>query len=361
MKTKLQTLPAIFFASALIYSCASDSNQAEKSRSMSPVFDEKAKADSVSYPNANSTQNSPSSGTGTYSVTTTDANGCTSGLLASNSNVVANFSDASGLKQIISSSAARATQLDSTHRFVRTADLKFRVKNVAGATYRIEELTAKFKGYVADTKLTSQMQDLKEVPVTKDSSLETMRYVVMNTITLRIPSENLDTALKCFVPLIDYLDFRNINMRDITLDVLSNRLAQNRLGKYNARLSTDIDQKGQKLHDIQSAEQSMLSAQEGSDNALIENLRQDDQVRYSTITLYIYQRETIRQELVKREKAVDAYEPGLGKKMGESLSAGWHGLQSFLVILVILWPLWLVVLITYIFVKWIMKRNRKVN
>ena len=71
--------------------------------------------------------------------------------------------------------------------------MKFRVKNVAGATYRIEDLTAKFKGYVADTKLTSQLQELKEIPVNKDSSLETMRYVVMNTITLR---RRIDDAIR---------------------------------------------------------------------------------------------------------------------------------------------------------------------
>ena len=198
------------------------------------------------------------------------------------------------------STAARPTRLDSTHRFIRTADLKFRVKNVAWTSYHIEDIAVHFGGYVADTKLASQLYSNDEKPVSEDSSLQTMRFIVSNTIVLRVPVENLDTTLKSLVPFIDFLDYRNVNANDITLEMLANRLAQARIAKFNQRLAFSIDNKAGKLNDVQTAEESMLSQQENSDNALIENLRRDDRVKYSTITLNIYQPQTIRQELVAR-------------------------------------------------------------
>lgn len=265
----------------------------------------------------------------------------------------------SGFQNVFSSSASRMNSLDSTHRFIRTGDIKFRVNNVAAATYRIEDITARFGGYVADTKLTSELQSRYEVPVSTDSSLETMRYVVTNTILIRVPARNLDTAIKSLVPLIDYLDYRNINTNDITLSVLSNQLAQRRNANYNSRLSHDIDSKGTKLPDVQSAEESILRQQESSDNAMIENLRLDDQVRYSTVTIQIYQRESIRQELIKREKTIDAYEPGFGTKLSEGLSSGWKGLRFVITLFVTVWPLWIFGAGIWIFIRWLIKKNEK--
>jgi hypothetical protein len=381
MKTPLQFLAVFFTAATIICSCSPNSSDKRAEAMKTNRYDPQPMADSVSSgATANSPYN-PSSDQqnkqneanqntglvtnaltgGNYTVTTQDANGCTASGGSAPYTYQWNTSPTDNLKTIISSSAARATRLDSTHRFIRTADVKFRVKNVADATYRLEDITARFKGYVADTRLTSDMQSLTQTPVSKDSSLETMKYVVTNTLTLRIPSENLDTTMKSLVPLIDYLDYRNINMHDITLEVLSNNLAQNRLGKYNARMANDIDTKGKHLDDVQNAEQSILNSQESSDNALIENLRQDDQVRYATITILIYQRETIRQELILREKTVDAYEPGLGSKLCDSLSTGWHGLQTVIMIFVLLWPLWLIAFTVAVCIKWALKGTKKIT
>ena len=262
-------------------------------------------------------------------------------------------------KEVFSSSGARPNALDSTHRFIRTADIKFRVKNVISSTYTIENITSRFGGYVANTHLSSEIVNQYTTKVSEDSSLETMHFVVVNSIVLRIPVRNLDTTLKSLVPLIDFLDYRNVTTNDITLDILANQLQQKRQGKFNQRLSNDIDQKGKKLDDVQSAEMSVLSSEEASDNALIENLRLDDQVRYSTITLNIYQHETFRQELVKNEKTISSYEPGLGEKLANAAEGGWHGLRAILVFLVLIWPLWLAGAITWIVVHWLLKKQKK--
>lgn len=260
---------------------------------------------------------------------------------------------------VFSSSAARVSALDSLHRFIRTADIRFRVRDVVSSTYAIENITLRFGGYVANTHLSSDNLGTYTTRISEDSSLETMHFQVTNQLVLRIPVANLDTTLKSLVPLIDFLDYRNVTTNDITLDLLANQLQQKRQSRYSSRMGNDIDAKGKHLDDVQNAEQSIRSSQEQSDNALLENLRLDDQVRYSTITLNIYQHEAFRQEVVKNEKTISAYEPGLGDKLANAAGNGWRGLRFLLVIIVTLWPLWLVAGVTWFFVRRLIRRKKK--
>jgi hypothetical protein len=352
MKNHRIVLPAIVLAGFFIYSCNADS------RSYNDHVSKEVMMDSVA--SAAPPYNEQETGPGTVEVSKNNR-------YKPDADVQAFFSDQteivnneySNFVYMLRSTAARPTRLDSTHRFIRTAEMRFRVKDVAYTSYHIEDLATKFGGYVADTKLASQLQSNIEKPVSADSSLQTMRYVVTNTIVLRVPVENLDTTLKSLVKYIDYLDYRNINTNDITLDMLANKLESARIAKFNQRLAFSIDNKSGKLNDVQSAEESMLNQQASSDNALIENLRKDDQVKYSAITLHIYQPQTIRQELIAREKNVDEYEPGLGSKLAESLSAGWNGLQVLIVAFVMLWPLWLIGAIVWIVLRRVLRKSAK--
>jgi hypothetical protein len=360
MKNLRTLLPVLALAGIFIYSCGS-SERSPYNNHDAKSADDKANADSISG-GFNTTpydeQETALKETGKTNKYAPDAKTVSVNDYYIDQTEIDN-NEYRNFVYLMRSTAARPTRLDSTHRFIRTAEMRFRVKDVAYTSYRIEDLATRFKGYVADTKLTSQLQSNIEKPVSADSSLQTMRFIVTNAIVLRIPVENLDTTLKSLVQFIDYLDYRNINTNDITLDLLANKLAQARIAKFNQRLAYSVDNKTNKLTDAQSAEESMLNQQANSDNALIENLRKDDQVKYSTITLNIYQPETIRQQLIAREKNIDEYEPGLGSKLCASLSSGWHGLQIIILGIVTLWPLWLIGAALWIVIRRILVKKGK--
>jgi hypothetical protein len=126
------------------------------------------------------------------------------------------------------SSSAAVEKEGSTRKFVRTADLKFKVKNVTKSTYAIENITNKFDGFVTYTNLQSNIIDKFETKISQDSTLETTRYNVENNITIRVPDKRLDTVIKCIAKQIDFLDYRVIKADDVSLKILSNQLAQNR-------------------------------------------------------------------------------------------------------------------------------------
>ena len=173
---------------------------------------------------------------------------CNSAENRKESFTMANAADSTAV-QSVSSSAAVEKGKDSTRKFVRTAELKFKVNSVIKSTYDIEDITNQQGGFVTYTNLTSTINNVTTTPISEDSSLETTSYVVTNTITLRVPNTKLDTTLKEIARNIEYLDYRIIKAEDVALQILSNNLTQKRAAKNEERLTNAIDNRGRKLNE----------------------------------------------------------------------------------------------------------------
>lgn len=258
-----------------------------------------------------------------------------------------------------SSSAAVVSKQDTTRKFVRTADLKFKVKNVVKSSYDIEDITTRHGGFVTNTNLASSIDNVNITQVSEDSSLETTTYNVTNSITIRVPNTKLDTTLKDISRNIDYLDYRNIKAEDVALLLLSNKLTIKRATKNTERISNDIDKQGKKLPETTNAEGVLLSKQEKADEARINSLSLLDQVNYSTITIYLYQRQAIKHEIIATNKPIREYEPSFFIKIGESFRVGWEVLESIIIQLAKLWALLFIAILGYgLYVK-LYKRKKK--
>ena len=131
-------------------------------------------------------------------------------------------------KAPISTSAAVENNKDSVHKFIWTADLKFKVKDVVKSTYTIENITNVHGGFVTYTNLSSTIENVTATPTSADSSLETTFYTPVNEITIRVPNTKLDTTLKDIAKTVDNLNFRVIKAEDVSLQILANRLSQTR-------------------------------------------------------------------------------------------------------------------------------------
>ncbi len=257
----------------------------------------------------------------------------------------------------MSSSAAYSIG-DTSRKMIKTADLRFRVKSVLNATYEVEDITKKFGGFVTHTHLDSKIDNMTVVPVSPDSSLETVYFTVTNSMTIRVPENKLDSTLRAFTPLVEYLDHRTIDVKDITLELLAKQLERNRIKIYEDRMKKNIDTKGKDLGQIGNAEDMLLNRQAEADNARIESLRLKDQMEYSTITLFIYQRQEMKRELIFNNKNIEGYEPGFGYKLKHSLNSGLKGVKSIILLMVTCWPLLLLGAIAFGVVK-LVQRNLK--
>ncbi|HMK07260.1 MAG TPA: DUF4349 domain-containing protein [Flavobacterium sp.] len=243
-------------------------------------------------------------------------------------------------KDIISSSAAVANT--DNRKFIRTASIKFKVKNAAKSTYAIENATTKFGGFVAYTNLQSNISKRESTKVSQDSTLETTRYTVENNITIRVPNTQLDTVVKTIAKQIDFLNSRVIKADDVSIQMLANEMAQGRSALHEKRLEKAIDMKGKKLSTIVDAENTLDAKKEQNDQKKLDNLSLNDQVKFSTLTLEIYQNETVKQEMIANEKNIDAYRSHIGVRILDGLKTGWFMLEAIIGFVVQLWSLVLI-------------------
>ncbi len=239
----------------------------------------------------------------------------------------------------MASSLAAVEPKNSDRKFVRTADIKFKVKNVANSTYAIENTTSKFGGFVTYTNLQSTIIDKSETKISQDSTLEITNFRVENNITIRVPNIRLDTVIKTIAKQIDFLEYRIIKADDVSLQMLSNQLTQNRTESQEKRLEKAIDTKGKKLNEVLAAEDNLNTKKEQKDNSKIENLSLQDQVNFSTLTLQIYQRETIKEEMIANAKT---YRQDFGSKILDGLISGWYVIEGIIAVVAQLWSVILI-------------------
>lgn len=244
----------------------------------------------------------------------------------------------------VSSSAAVETKTEG-RKFIRTADLKFRVKDVINSTYIIETITANMHGFVTHTHLASEVENIERNEMSSDSSLISTTYRVINTINIRVPNTLLDSTLKEIAKQIQFLDYRTIDAEDVQLQLLANQLTEKRNDRFQKRVISSANDTGKKQGNL-STEESLLMTQEEKDIAQLNNLKLNDQISYSTISLYLYQNQTVQREIVSNNKT-DAYEPSFFYKLWDSIKIGWNTLTSLMLSFAKIWAFALVALVVY--------------
>ena len=256
------------------------------------------------------------------------------------------------MQSAVSSSAAKVGKQDSTRKLIRTAELKFKAKNVVQTVYTIEEIAGTHNGFVSYSNLAGERNYVEEIPINKDSTLILTHYTVTNQMVIRVPDVKLDTVLKSIAKQIDFLDYRIIKADDVSLTFRANQLAQSRSKQSAQRVRNAIDNRGRRLNETIDAEDVLYDRQQNADNAWLSNLSLMDQVEYSTVKLFIYQQESILKELIANEKNIDAYQPGFGSRFVDALSWGGNVLLDIILFLVNIWPFILILGIGW----WIYKK-----
>lgn len=242
-------------------------------------------------------------------------------------------------------------------QFIRTADLRFRVKNVTQSTYAIEQVVARAGGFVTKTELSSQVERTSTVQVSDDSACKSTEYSVTNTMVLRVPNETLDSTLRSIAALVEYLDYRNIAADDVALQMMANKLRHDRTDAGSSRLEQAIDKRGKKLRETTAAEDKLLERQEESDDAKLANLKLKDRIDFSTVTLAVYQQPGVMKEMLAVFQPVEPYHPGLGTQLADAAKTGWYIFEAILVFLTQMWGLIVLLMLAYLLYRLLRSKN----
>jgi hypothetical protein len=256
---------------------------------------------------------------------------------------------------MLNSSAVIGATKDSSHVFMRNADIKFSVKDVSKATRNIEHIIRKYDGFITYTNLAGTKIKNNSIRVTEDSVTNVYNSNMWNEITLRVPNTNLDSALIEMDKLVDFLDSRTITADDVKLKLVAAQLNTRRNQKMLGKLDKTIDKQGKKLPETIDGLNTLDYTQLVQDEQHLNLLDLKDKVSYCTVKLYIYQPQTTTYETVMFPSEIKPYTPSFATKMGEAGNFGWYILQGILMFFVAIWSFVFVFLVIWFIAKWLIK------
>lgn len=257
---------------------------------------------------------------------------------------------------LFSSSAARPGAIDSIKKFIRTAEMRFRVNNVATATLQIEDIASRNNGFVVKSDLNAQTEYQRIEPVSRDSAVETTAYSMHNQITIRVPYRQLDTTLRSIGRLCAFLNYRRINAEDVGLQLLEQELGRIRQDLYRTELGQAPDSTRSKGMD---KTERMLRSRGATDQARIEILKLEDAILFSTIRIDIYQLPQVQQTMIANTDLPEVKIPFF-RSLGSAFATGADILEFLVLGLVRLWGVGLLLVIAFwLWSKWPLFRKIK--
>ena len=213
-------------------------------------------------------------------------------------------------------------------KIIRESWVRMEVKDIKESSEKVKALVMDQGGYLTN-----------ESDRSTDYSLET-------SMSIRVPADHFDTLLDGIIAVAEKTDYKNVTARDVTEEFVDIE-ARLRTKKEVEKRYLEILSKAATIKDILLVEEQLrvireeIEAREGRLKYL------QNQVSYSTINLEMYQKLT--------------FEPGFKffSKIWKALKGGWKGLLNVLVGLVYIWPLLIIGVGVFIWIRRRISRKKE--
>ncbi len=243
-------------------------------------------------------------------------------------------------------------------KFIKTADLRFKVENVEKTTRTIEQLALKLGGYIQHSQIRSNYVTSRNIEVSSDTIMEVLEYYVDNNMVIRVPSIYFDSVLTEIAKEHIYLDHRQVKTEDVSTIFLRNKLKEEKRTEYEKRIQKAVDKAPRKLDDIVMAEKQASDLADIAIDKKIDNYNLQDKIDYSTIALNFYQANNIHKEFVENTRLTE-YQPGFWQRAWKALQVGWKVVLEIIIGLLYLWPLYLIAIGVIYLIKYLRTRIKK--
>jgi hypothetical protein len=240
-----------------------------------------------------------------------------------------------------------AQNTTTSRKIIRTAQVKTKVKNTEGATYQIEQMAQKWRGFVTANNLENRLVKQEEVPFSTDSMLQIRHSEAVNTLMVRVPNLHLDTFLANLSRIYVHLDYRRVNANDLTATFLTNQLKANIRQESSQRIAAASDEKGKRLNDIVNAETSRVQLSDEAIAQKVQNEETDYDIAFSTVQIEIYEDAVVSKTVVPYISATVA-RGNLGFRCQQALANGWSFLLDIFVGILNLWAFILLIVLGYV-------------
>lgn len=239
-----------------------------------------------------------------------------------------------------------ASQQIPDKKFVKTAEVSMEVKDVYEATVHIENALKNLGGFVTKSELQSQVIEEETYNTSDQNAVLLRKFNSYNKMQVRVPSEKLGEFLTSVNDRKLFLNTRIILAEEVTNNA---KIAELELKKINKT--------GEVISQMKNNEKKANLTEENEEKnntQKIENLNLADNIKYSTVDIYIKEPKVrIAEIAITNTQFYDnKYQVNFFYEAKSSLLNGFYFVQKFFVFLLNFWPLFLGILIVIYFVKY---------
>lgn len=203
-------------------------------------------------------------------------------------------------------------------KVIKTANIRFQVRDLIESTQRIEAMTAQYNGFIASMNQNNS------------------NYSINNQMTLRVPVEQLEQFLTEIENEAIYLHYKRINVQDVTEEFVDKTSRLNTKKEVRDRYIAILRDKAKTVKEVLDAEEKIRVLQEEIE-AIEGRLKYlGNQTAFSTVHLDMY-------EQIEYKKSPDSYEKSFFTKIKQGFVNGWQLVQDIIIGLVNVWPLLIIV------------------
>ncbi len=223
-----------------------------------------------------------------------------------------------------------SSDFESDRKVIKTAEIRFQVKDLNSTTNEIKRISENYSGSIANM---SQVNN---------------NYEISNHITVRIPSEKLDSFLAEVEKESIFTNYKRISAQDVTEEFLDITTRLNTKKEVRNRYIEILRDKAKSVEDILNAEEKIRVIQEEIESIEGRIKYINNKAALSTININIYQE-------VEYVSKPNVYKKPFITKVKEGFSNGWSLIVNIVIGLINIWPIILIFIIFLIFRRKIYK------
>lgn len=215
-------------------------------------------------------------------------------------------------------------------RMVRQAEVDFSAQDVVKTTLVIDKLTLNSGGFVEQKNIHFQVLDVEQQKLADGKIKRFEKVSPQAQMVVRIPSANAADFVNQLLPLMYFLNQQQYSAKRFELQLLEEKLAQTQ--------NVPSETKNAQLNEI----------------ARLTQMEVQDRVRFSTLTIQINQPTLVRERIDIDLAAVARLNgDSFWKRAWNGVQYGWQFVLDLLVLLITIWPLYLIGMIVLLLYKWL--------
>lgn len=253
----------------------------------------------------------------------------------------------STLEQTFISKAARVGN-DSLHLFIKKATLEALTKNLYQSSIRIEDSCISLGGYIENSTISKEVSQENSIQVKQDSILSMEKYRLNNSLSVRIPHQQLHRFLKIVQQVCDKIEYRQVSAENVALDLWKEKRTQEIIQAHTAQ----FDGKNIKVDSDVLLTQKMQQLE-----AELEEKKLEEDIRFSQVNLTLRSDFRLEKKMSPILPQAKRFSAPLSEQFTQAFHAGWFGFMSILIGLTHIWFIFVLAPLSWFI--WKRLRNKK--